>query len=58
MSDRPRRKDDPARQSIPLALSRRFAGTVLRIFRPRSRARSLTSLRQPPNSGPTSTGSA
>ena len=32
MSDRPRRKDDPARQSIPLALSRRFAGTVLRLY--------------------------
>jgi len=32
MSHRPRRKDDPARQSIPLALSRRFAGTVLRLY--------------------------
>ena len=32
MSDRPRRKDDPARQSVPLALSRRFAAMVLRLY--------------------------
>lgn len=32
MSDRPRRRDDPARQSIPLALSRRFAARVWRLY--------------------------
>jgi 1-acyl-sn-glycerol-3-phosphate acyltransferase len=32
MSDRPRRKDDPARQSIPLAVSRRFASLVVRFY--------------------------
>ena len=32
MSDRPRRKDDPARQSIPLALARRFAAMVWRLY--------------------------
>ena len=29
---RPRRKDDPARQSIPLALARRFAALLLRVL--------------------------
>ncbi len=32
MTPRPRRKDDPARQSIPLAMARRFASRVVRMY--------------------------
>jgi len=32
VTGRPRRKEDPARQSIPLALSRRIAARVLRLY--------------------------
>jgi 1-acyl-sn-glycerol-3-phosphate acyltransferase len=32
VTDRPRRKDDPARQSIPLALARRMASQVARSY--------------------------
>ena len=31
MTDRPRRRDDPARQSIPLAVARRIAARMLRL---------------------------
>jgi 1-acyl-sn-glycerol-3-phosphate acyltransferase len=34
VNDRPRRRDDPAAQSIPLALTRRFAAVVLRLLFP------------------------
>ena len=32
MTNRPRRRDDPARQSIPLAMARRFASAVMRLY--------------------------